>query len=85
MAFPMKAPKVAAKAKIATSAKPGKNMGKFEGSPKDLAQDAKAAKKSGMSAKAYEKSPADAKADAAGDRAMTKGHEHLRGSKHFGG
>jgi hypothetical protein len=38
-------------------------MPKFEGSAMDMAQDKKLAKKSGMSMKAYEKSPMDAKHD----------------------
>jgi hypothetical protein len=42
----------------------------FEGSAKDKAQDKTAAKKAGMSAKAFEKSAADRKLDAKGAAAM---------------
>jgi hypothetical protein len=38
----------------------------FEGSPADVAEDKKQAKKRGMTMKKWEKSPADKKADKAG-------------------
>jgi hypothetical protein len=45
---------------------------KFEGSKADKAQDRKGAKKAGMSLKAWERSAADKKADAAGQRRLDK-------------
>lgn len=47
-------------------------MARFEGSAKDKAEDAKLAKKAGMSAKEWERSAADKKHDAAGARTSKK-------------
>lgn len=44
--------------------------GKYEGSKKDMAVDAKMAKKTGMSKKAWESSPQDEAMDKAGQAAM---------------
>lgn len=49
--------------------KPAK--GQFEGSPRDIRQDAAGAKKAGVSLKTYEGSPKDRRQDAAGQRRMT--------------
>jgi hypothetical protein len=48
-------------------------MARFEGSPKDIKQDAKGAKKLGISAKAYERSARDKAEDRAGQKNMKKG------------
>ena len=45
-------------------------MAKYEGSAADRAKDKKGAKKAGMTMKQWEKSDADKKADAAGQRKM---------------
>jgi len=45
-------------------------QGKYEGSRADKANDKREAKKSGMSMKAWEKSPADKKMDKAGQKAL---------------
>lgn len=45
-------------------------MAKFEGSAADRAKDKKGAKAKGMSLKAWEKTPADKKADAAGQKKL---------------
>jgi hypothetical protein len=42
----------------------------FEGSPKDIKQDKKGARKMGVSMKAYEKTPRDRAEDKAGQRQM---------------
>lgn len=45
-------------------------MAKYEGSKADEAKDRKGAKKAGMTMKQWEKSPADKKADKAGQKAL---------------
>lgn len=45
---------------------------KYEGSAADRAKDKKAAKKAGMSMKAWEKTPQDRKMDKAGQKALDK-------------
>jgi hypothetical protein len=45
---------------------------KFEGSPKDLRQDAKGARKLGISAKAYERTARDKAEDRAGQKIMQR-------------
>jgi hypothetical protein len=44
----------------------------FEGSPKDLAQDRKGARKLGVGLRAYEKTSRDKREDSAGQKAMQK-------------
>ena len=45
---------------------------RFEGSAADRAEDRKNAKKHGVTLKAWERSPGDKKADAAGQRALDR-------------
>jgi hypothetical protein len=47
-------------------------MAKYEGSPQDRAKDKKAAKKAGVSLKAFEKSGTDKRMDKAGQKALDK-------------
>lgn len=47
-------------------------MARFEGSKTDRAKDRKGAKKAGISLKAWEKTPADKRADKAGQRKLDR-------------